>query len=103
VEIEIGYRLARAFWGRGLAAEAARAVRDYALGVLALPRLVAIIDPCNRASIPVAQKCGRRYVKDELFPENVCKLYVVHHIGYSSRPPPSRFLGVPRSLDGGHC
>src|SRR6516225_10932433 len=39
-EIEIGYRLARAFWGRGLATEAARAVRDYAFGILVLPRLV---------------------------------------------------------------
>jgi RimJ/RimL family protein N-acetyltransferase len=78
VEIEIGYRLARAFWGRGLATEAARAVRDYALGVLALPRLVAIIDPCNRASIRVAQKCGLRYEKDVIFRENVRKLYVVH-------------------------
>src|SRR5262249_26172267 len=35
VEIELGYRLARADWARGLATEAA-AVRDYAFGVLAL-------------------------------------------------------------------
>jgi [ribosomal protein S5]-alanine N-acetyltransferase len=29
-ETEIGYRLIRDFWGRGLATEAASAVRDYA-------------------------------------------------------------------------
>ena len=33
-ETEIGYRLARAHWGRGYAAEAAAAVRDYAFDIL---------------------------------------------------------------------
>jgi len=32
-EIEIGYRLDRAYWNRGLITEAARTVRDYALSV----------------------------------------------------------------------
>ena len=60
VEIELGYRLVRAYRGRGLATEAA-AVRDYAFGVLALPRPVAIIDPRNQASVRVAEKTGLRY------------------------------------------
>ena len=77
-EIEIGYRLARAFWARGLATEAARAARDYAFGVLALPRLVSIIDPRNGASIRVAEKSGLRYEKDVIFRESVRKLYVIH-------------------------
>ena len=33
-EIEIGYRLMRSYWGRGLATEAAAAVREYAFGYL---------------------------------------------------------------------
>src|SRR5688572_7247933 len=44
-EIEIGYRLKPAYWGRGLATEAARAVVDHAFRVLCLARLVAVIDP----------------------------------------------------------
>lgn len=60
-EIEVGYRLARPFWGRGYATEAAVAVRDYGFGVLCLPRLVALIDPQNAASIRVAEKAGMRY------------------------------------------
>jgi hypothetical protein len=32
--------------------------------VLALPRPVAIIDPCNQGSIRVAQKCGLRAVRE---------------------------------------
>lgn len=63
-EIEIGYRLVRAAWGQGYATEAALAVRDYAQSVLCLPRLVALIEPQNRASIRVAEKLGMRYEKD---------------------------------------
>jgi RimJ/RimL family protein N-acetyltransferase len=77
-EIELGYRLARAFWGRGLATEAAKAVRDYAFDVLVLPRLVSIIDPRNEASIRVAEKTGLRFEKDIVFRENTCRLYVIH-------------------------
>lgn len=63
-EIEIGYRLARAFWGRGYATEAARAVCDYGFGTLGLPRLVALVDPANTASIRVARKLGMTYEAD---------------------------------------
>ncbi len=76
-EIEIGYRLARAFWGRGLATEAAQAVRDYAFEILVLPRLVAIIDPQNTASIHVAQKVGLRYEKEVNFRGKLQNLYAL--------------------------
>ena len=59
-EIEIGYRLARPFWGRGYATEGVRAIRDHAFGVLDLPRVIALIDPQNTASIRVAEKAGLR-------------------------------------------
>lgn len=65
-EIEIGYRLARAHWGRGLATEAVTVVRDYAFQSLALARLICLIDPANTASIRVAEKAGLRYEKDVL-------------------------------------
>ena len=77
-EIEIGYRLARTFWGRGLATEAVRVAREYAFDVLVLPRLVSIIDPRNGASIRVVEKNGLRYEKDVIFRENLRKLYVIH-------------------------
>ncbi len=66
-EIEIGYRLARAFWGRGYATEAVLAVRDYGFDTLCLPRLIAMIDPHNTASIRVAEKAGIHYEKDVMF------------------------------------
>ena len=42
-EVELGYDLARAYWGRGLATEAARAVVRFAFGTLGLPRIVSLI------------------------------------------------------------
>jgi len=57
-EVEIGYRLARAFWGRGLATEAAKATLDYAFGVLDIDSVIAIVEPENIASVNVIEKLG---------------------------------------------
>lgn len=67
-EVEIGYRLACAYWGQGYATEAVRATRDYAFDALGLTRLIALIDPANIASIRVAEKAGLRYEADALLP-----------------------------------
>ena len=67
-EAEIGFRLARADWGRGFATEAALAVCGYAFDALSIPRLVALIDPENHASIRVAEKIGFRYERDAMLP-----------------------------------
>ncbi len=63
-EIEIGYRLARGYWGRGYATEAALAVRDFGFNVLGFSRLAALIDPGNLASIRVAVKLGMKAEKE---------------------------------------
>jgi RimJ/RimL family protein N-acetyltransferase len=55
---ELGWRLGRAAWGRGLATEAALAARDDAFGRLALPELISIIHPANERSRRVAIKLG---------------------------------------------
>lgn len=63
-EAEVGFRLARAWWGRGFATEAAGAVRDHAFGPAGVDRLIALIDPANVASVRVAEKIGLRYERD---------------------------------------
>jgi RimJ/RimL family protein N-acetyltransferase len=60
-DIEIGWRLRREAWGRGLATEAARPVLAHAFVTLTLARVVAEIDVRNGASIGVAEKLGLRY------------------------------------------
>jgi ribosomal-protein-alanine N-acetyltransferase len=57
-EIEIGYRLHPQYWNRGLATEAARAVRDHAFADLGLSRVISLIHPDNLPSRRVAEKIG---------------------------------------------
>jgi [ribosomal protein S5]-alanine N-acetyltransferase len=57
-EIEIGYRLQRDFWNRGLTTEAARAVRNHGFRDLKLERVISLIHPDNQASRRVAEKNG---------------------------------------------
>lgn len=64
IEIEIGYRLARAYWGKGRGTEAATSVRDYARNILGINRLICIIEPENIRSIRVAQNLGMHYEKN---------------------------------------
>ncbi len=55
---ELGWRLERSSWGRGLATEAALASRADAFGRLGLAELISIIHPDNVASTRVAAKLG---------------------------------------------
>ena len=55
---EVGWRLDRAFWGRGLATEAAEASVAYGLEHIGLERIISIIQPENTASRRVAEKAG---------------------------------------------
>jgi len=55
---EIGWRLARRAWGRGLATEAALAARDHAFEALGLAELIAIVHAENARSQAVARKLG---------------------------------------------
>ena len=57
-QVEIGWWLAPAAWGRGYATEAAAALRDEGLGRVGLDRIVARCHPENRASRRVAEKIG---------------------------------------------
>ena len=58
--LELGYRLRRAAWGRGLATEGGRALLAYAFEQLRHPAVDACAHPDNAASIHVMVKCGMR-------------------------------------------
>ncbi len=57
-DIETGYTLARAAWGRGYATEAARAILRWGFAGLGLQRVVAVADPANAASLRVLDRLG---------------------------------------------
>ena len=66
-EIEIGYRLHPDYWNRGLATEAAQAVRVYGFDVLKLERVISLIHPENHASRRVTEKNGMILEKETTF------------------------------------
>jgi ribosomal-protein-alanine N-acetyltransferase len=63
-EVELGYDFRSAYWNRGLATEAAMAVRDYAFGKLGMSRLISMIRTHNKASMRVAEKMGMTREKE---------------------------------------
>ena len=62
-ERELGYRLARACWGQGLATEGARCVIDHAFTTTDVARVWAQTMFVNNASRRVMEKCGLRFVR----------------------------------------
>lgn len=63
-EVEVGYALARSWWGRGLATELARAAVHVGACTLGLPRLVGITLTTNHASRRVLEKAGLTHERD---------------------------------------
>ena len=59
-QAEIGFTMARAFHGRGLACEAATRVLDYAFAELKLHRVTAITDCENEKSAALLERLGMR-------------------------------------------
>ena len=55
---EIGWALAREFWGRGYATEGARRALAYAFDELDKDHVISLIDPRNKSSIKVAERLG---------------------------------------------
>ena len=75
--VEVGWRLDRAWWGRGLATEAARAAVAHGFDALGLRSVIAIVDAGNARSLRVAEKLGMRPAPDRLHPVTRRRLRVM--------------------------
>jgi RimJ/RimL family protein N-acetyltransferase len=60
-DLEVGWTVARAHWGKGYAPEAARAACEWAHAELGAKHIVSLIEPSNQNSIRVAEKLGERH------------------------------------------
>jgi ribosomal-protein-alanine N-acetyltransferase len=77
-ETELIYVFAEEAWGNSYATEAARALCSYAFDQLHLERLIALIDPENKASARVAEKAGFAFWKDTVRPTGkTMKVYLL--------------------------
>jgi len=76
-ETEIGYLLARPFWGCGYATEAARASLAFIFGNFDFPRIIALVHPENIASAHVLEKCGLSLLdRKEYFGMQMCRYLI---------------------------
>lgn len=60
-EIEVGYAIAKEFWGKNFAPEAAEAFLEYGFDELNLKKIVAVASPANTPSRRVMEKLGMSY------------------------------------------
>ncbi len=87
--VEIGWRLAAPYWGRGLATEGARAAVQYGFTTLGLDEIVSFTVPTNVRSRRIMEKLGMtRDPADDfehpLLPEGHA---LRHHVLYRLRRP----------------
>jgi RimJ/RimL family protein N-acetyltransferase len=66
-DVEVGYTLAKAYWGQGFASEVAAASLRYGFEEVKLDRIVALAYPENTASRRVMDKLGMHFVKTTRF------------------------------------
>ena len=63
-EVEVAFAFSKAYWGQGLATEAARSLVVYGPEHLGLSRMICLIEAENQASIKVARKIGMNFEKE---------------------------------------
>ncbi len=89
-----GYWLGTAFWGRGIATDAARTLARHALGAGGFRRLEAMVFAPNAASSRVLEKCGFTlearlrdcYVQRD---GSICDGLLYARLSWDPEPPPS--------------
>jgi RimJ/RimL family protein N-acetyltransferase len=74
-EVQVGYRLAPQFWGRGLAAEAVAEVLTLGLQRFSLPAIAAIVEPEHTASVRVLEKSGFKSFERKWFHGRNVRVY----------------------------
>ena len=85
IEYEIIYILKTSEWGKGYATEIGKAMIEHAFGEMKLERLIALIEPENKASERVALKIGMKFEKEVLRPGGAKrKVYVLEAENQSS-------------------
>jgi len=66
--VEVGWRLARPAWGRGIATEAARASLSWGFERLEVREMLSIVHPENARSLRVCEKLGMERRADRVHP-----------------------------------
>jgi ribosomal-protein-alanine N-acetyltransferase len=84
-EVEVAYLLGQAFWGKGLATEAARACVQYGFENVGLESIVGIVHPENIASQRVMEKLGMSFVDQSTYFGMECYRYSIDRSSFDSK------------------
>jgi RimJ/RimL family protein N-acetyltransferase len=84
---EVGWALARAFWGRGYALEAARAALEEAFAQLGWGRVVSLIDPANARSVRLAERLGEQFREEVTVHGHRVALYALEQSAWRAARP----------------
>jgi RimJ/RimL family protein N-acetyltransferase len=87
--VEIGWRLARPFWGRGLATEAARAALRFGFTDRGLEQIISIAQVGNDASERIIGKLGMRLDRETVDPtcDRMVRVYAITKARYLAAGP----------------
>ena len=77
-EVDLGYRFMKAYWGKGIATEAAQACVNLGFNTLDLKKLIAMVLPDNTPSIRVLEKLHFKFEKEIIEEEQLAKIYALH-------------------------
>jgi len=89
--VEIGWRLARPYWGRGYALEAARLALRHGFDVLQLPQVVSFTVPANLRSQGLMQRLGmvhdirEDFLHPRLPPQHPLRLHRLYRIAAAAK------------------
>ncbi len=76
-ELEVGYSLLPAFWGKGYATEAAQTCRDHAFTHGLTESLISIISLTNTPSERVARANGMQVIKQTVYHDNPVNIFSI--------------------------
>jgi RimJ/RimL family protein N-acetyltransferase len=79
-DVEIGWRLAHAYWGNGYATEAGRAWLAYGFGTLGLDRIISVTDAPNVRSMAVMRRLGLTFLENDRIQDNGVWFDAVVHV-----------------------
>jgi len=76
-EVNVGYALMPGCWRRGLGTELCRLLLAHGFADLDLVEIVAVIDPRNRASLALAERCGLGFRREFTWQGRLRVLYAM--------------------------
>ncbi len=79
-ETEIGYLLARPYWGQGLATEGAGVGMRFGFETLQIPTIIGIVHPENIASQRVLEKIGLQFQEEAEYFGMACYKYLAENL-----------------------